>query len=472
MTQNVADSPKTKSNIQTDFQQRMDYNELLNCTRCGFCQPTCPTFIESSGKEASSPRGRIALMKAVVDGFMEPDENFEKELSLCLGCRACETACPSGVKYGQLLEEARDIVNQHKHHSFPIRVLRSLFLEQLLPKQNRLKLLGSLLWLYQRSGIQWIVRKSRLLQIFPGNMAQMESILPSIPSPKQLWQQPKTTGQFLQTEQIQSAVSNTAVQENSLKKRVAFFTGCIMDVMFLETNRNTVHLLKKAGCEIVIPQHQSCCGALHAHAGEKSKARELAKQNIVAFEEEQLDYIITNAGGCGAFLDEYESLFKEDPVWYDRAKRFTGKIKDISEVLLDLNSLPPLMNQEQIVTYQDSCHLKHGMGVDQAPRQLIQAIDGVHFVEMKEADRCCGSAGIYNLVETEMSMQILDHKMEHVKKTEAYTIVTANPGCLLQMKLGIKRAGLEKKMRAVHVVDFLAESLPQSPSFSEKVSRF
>lgn len=434
--------------IQADFKERMDYDELLNCTRCGFCQPSCPTFIETGGKEASSPRGRIALMKAVVDGLLEPDENFEKELSLCLGCRACETACPSGVKFGHLLEEARDIVNQHKHYSFPIRLVRNLFLKQLLPHQQWLKLLGAFLWLYQRSGIQWLTRKSGILKLFPKNMNEMESILPQIPSPMQLWKGHSRDHSNYRAREV-------------FKKKVGFFSGCIMDVMFQETNRNTIHLLEQAGCEVVIPQKQKCCGALHAHAGEKEQAKELAKQNIVAFEELQMDYIISNAGGCGAFLDEYHVLFKGDPIWYERAKKYTMKIKDISEVLVELNSLPVLVNRPQRVTYQDSCHLKHGMGVAKAPRQLIQDIEGVEFVEMKDASNCCGSAGIYNMVEIEMSMRILDHKMENVMKTEAYTLLTANPGCLLQMKLGIKRAGLEKKMRALHVVDFIAESLPQ-----------
>jgi glycolate oxidase iron-sulfur subunit len=460
MTQ-MTQARKEQSNpMQTAFQKRMDYNELLNCTRCGFCQPTCPTFIETGGKEASSPRGRIALMKAVVDGIMEPDENFEKELSLCLGCRACETACPSGVKYGHLLEEARDIVQQHKQYSFAVRLMRNFFLKQLIPKQSRLKLVGSLLWFYQRSGIQWLVRKSGLLRLFPQNMHEMESILPVISSPKQLWQRPTSAFQkgLPTSEHLNNKISKN---KQAPRKKVGFFSGCIMDVMFLETNRNTLRLLEASGCEVVIPSNQKCCGALHAHAGEKDQARELAKQNIIAFEEEQMDYIITNAGGCGAFLDEYEMLFKDDSIWYERARKFTERIRDISDVLIELNSLPALVNRSQKVTYQDSCHLKHGMGVDQAPRQLLQAIEGAQFVEMKEADRCCGSAGIYNLVETEMSMQILDHKMEHVKKTQAYTLVTANPGCLLQMKLGIKRAGVEKKMRAVHIVDLLAESLPQ-----------
>jgi glycolate oxidase iron-sulfur subunit len=433
--------------IQTDFKERMDYDELLNCTRCGFCQPSCPTFIETGGKEASSPRGRIALMKAVVDGLLEPDENFEKELSLCLGCRACETACPSGVKYGHLLEEARDIVNEHKQYPFPIRVVRHLFLKQLLPHQKRIKLFGTFLWLYQRSGLQWLTRKSGILKLFPKNMSEMESILPQIPSPKQLWKGHS------------NEQSNHRSEEN-VKKKVGFFSGCIMDVMFQETNRNTIRLLEQAGCEVILPQKQKCCGALHAHAGEKDQARALAKQNIAAFEEGQMDYVISNAGGCGAFLNEYHTLFKEDPIWFDRAKDFTAKIKDISEVLVELDALPALSNHSQRVTYQDSCHLKHGMGVDQAPRQLIGAIEGVEFVEMKDANQCCGSAGIYNMVEVEMSMRILDHKMENVLRTEAYTLLTANPGCLLQMKLGIKRAGLEKRMRALHVVDFITESLP------------
>jgi glycolate oxidase iron-sulfur subunit len=429
------------SKLQAEFQKQMDYDELLNCTRCGFCQPSCPTFIETGGKESSSPRGRIALMKAVVDGKLEPDENFQKELSLCLGCRACETACPSGVRYGHLLEEARAIVNGNKQHSFAARLIRGFFFKQLLPKQGRLNLLGSLLWIYQQFGFQWIARKSRFLKLLPGNLADMESVVPKVLSPLRLWK------------------GHKAVKRSKGSVRTAFFKGCIMDVLFFDTNERTIKLLETVGNEVVLPEQQTCCGALHAHAGERELAKQLAEKNIRAFEKEPFDYIITNAGGCGAFLVDYPNLFKDDPDWHERAKSFVSRIKDINEFLHNLDGLPTLESSEQVITYQDSCHLKHGMGVDKAPRQLIKDINGIQYVELKDAGLCCGSAGIYNMIETEMSMQLLDHKMENVKKTDACTIATSNPGCLMQMQLGIQRAGLQNKMKAVHTVDLLFTSI-------------
>jgi glycolate oxidase iron-sulfur subunit len=251
--------------------------------------------------------------------------------------------------------------------------------------------------------------------------------------------------------------------EGTRKKRVAFFSGCLMDTMFLDTNNATIKLLQAAGCEIVIPKNQACCGALHGHSGEKEQAKELAKRNIQAFEELNIDYIITNAGGCGAFLIDYDHLLKNDPEWKDRAKDFVNKLKDVSAVLVELEfHKRNLKLPAQVVTYQDSCHLRNVMKTSIEPRLLLQAIKGIAFQEMKDADRCCGSAGIYNIVESEMSMQILDHKMEQAKATHATTIVTANPGCLLQMKLGIEREGLSDRVRALHIVDLIWEAVEDS----------
>ncbi|WP_453990252.1 (Fe-S)-binding protein [Bacillus nitroreducens] len=429
--------------IKDVFKSRMDENELLNCMRCGFCLPTCPTYIESGYQESHSPRGRIALMKAVVDGLIEPDEDFEKSLNMCLGCRACEPVCPSGVNYGHLLEEARDIVNQHKKHSLPVKAVRKTVFEGLFPHQNRMRTLTGLLGVYQRSGMQKVVRKSGLMKFLPDSLATMERVLPDVPTLKEL----KTRPYHLEP-------------IGPKTKKVAFFSGCLMDTMFMKTNDATTKLLQLAGCEVVIPKTQACCGALHGHSGEKNKAKELAKQNIVAFEEIEADYIITNAGGCGAFLIDYEHLLKDEPEWAERAKAFSKKLKDISSVLVELEfhkkelSLPA-----QVITYQDSCHLRNVMKTASEPRMLLQAIEGTSYMEMNKADSCCGSAGIYNIVESEMSMKILDSKMKNVKDTQAKTIVTANPGCLLQMKLGIEREGLSDKMRAVHIVDLLLEAV-------------
>jgi glycolate oxidase iron-sulfur subunit len=440
---------KEQQTIQEQFQVRMKEDELLNCMRCGFCLPACPTYIESGYKESHSPRGRIALMKAVVDGLIEPDEDFEKSLSLCLGCRACEMVCPSGVKYGFLLEEARDVIHQNKKHSFPVSIVRKMVFDELFPHPERMRALTGLIGFYQRSGLQTVARGIGFMKLLPNHLALMEKVLPRVPTMKEMKNRPEY-------------LPATGKQ----KKRVAFFSGCLMDTMFLETNNATIKLLQIAGCEIVIPKNQVCCGALHGHSGEKTGAKDLAKKNIQAFEELNVDYIITNAGGCGAFLVDYDHLLKDDPLWSKGAKDFSKKLKDISEVLIetDFHKKGILNLSDQIITYQDSCHLRNVMKTAAAPRMLLKAISGARYVELKDADRCCGSAGVYNIIESEMSMKILGKKMKQVKSMMATTIVTANPGCLLQMKLGIEKEGLSNKMRAVHIVDLLLEAVGENTS--------
>ncbi|MGE6257514.1 (Fe-S)-binding protein [Heyndrickxia sporothermodurans] len=433
-----------QNKIQQEFADRMNEDELLNCMRCGFCLPSCPTYIESGFQELHSPRGRIALMKAVKDGILEPDEEVERSLSLCLGCRACEPVCPSGVKYGHLLEEARDIIQQNKKQSLPVQAIRNTVFKGLFPHQNRMRTVTGLLGFYQKSGLQKVSRKIGFMKLFPESLATMEKVLPSVPKMKEMKNRPE----FLPAEKKRTT-------------KVAFFTGCLMDTMFLETNNSTLKLLQMAGCDIVIPKTQACCGALHGHSGEKAKAIEMAKKNIEAFEQTNADFIITNAGGCGAFLIDYDHLLKNEPKWYPRAKAFTEKLKDISQILveLDFHKNVSLYLPKQVITYQDSCHLKNVMKTSDAPRTLLKAINGIDYREMKDSDRCCGSAGIYNIVESAMSMKILDAKMKNAKATQAATIVTANPGCLLQMKLGIEREGLSEQVRAIHIVDILLEAV-------------
>ncbi|XJZ28284.1 (Fe-S)-binding protein [Bacillota bacterium Lsc_1132] len=435
---------KEQAMIQQQFKEKMNEDELLNCMRCGFCLPTCPTYIESGYQESHSPRGRIALMKAVVDGLIEPDEDFERSLELCLGCRACEPVCPSGVNYGHLLEDARDLIQQNKKFSLPVRAVRKAVFQGLFPHQNRMRGLTGLIGFYQRSGIQTIARKIGFLSLLPDSLSTMEKVLPNVPTMKEMKNRPSQL---------------TAIGEKTY--RVGFFSGCLMDTMFMATNDATMKLLQLAGCEIVIPKDQACCGALHGHSGEKDSAKDLAKRNIQAFEDLKADFIITNAGGCGAFLIDYDHLLRDDPAWKERAKAFSEKIKDISEILVAVHfhEKVKLELPAQIVTYQDSCHLRNVMKTASSPRTLLNAIKGVEYREMKDADRCCGSAGIYNIVEAEMSMKMLDYKMVQAKDTLASTIVTANPGCLLQMKLGIEREGLTTKARAVHIVDLLLEAV-------------
>ncbi len=434
-----------KDRIQQAFKEKMDYDELMNCTRCGFCLPSCPTYIETGQDEVHSPRGRIAIMKGVVDGVIEPSEEVKRSIDMCLGCRACEPVCPSGVQFGHLLEQARDAIYQTNKQSVTTKLTRRLAFNHLFPKQKRMIHLTGFVGLYQRSGLKRVAQRTGLLKILPENIRAMENVLPEVPKKKKMKERPTHL---------------PALKKQ--KKRVAFFSGCLMDTIFMSTNDATTKLLQYAGCEIVIPKTQGCCGALHGHSGEINAAKEMAKKNITAFEEEQVDYIITNAGGCGAFLNDYEYLFRDEPEWHERAVKFSKKIKDISSILIELEfDKLDLQLEEQVVTFQDSCHLKNGQKTFMEPRQLLESIEGVHYIEMKDAGRCCGSAGIYNIVESEMSMQILDYKMEQAKKTNAKTIVTANPGCLLQMKLGIEREGLTGKVDAVHIVDLLLKAYEQ-----------
>ncbi|MFJ9500603.1 (Fe-S)-binding protein [Brevibacillus centrosporus] len=421
--------------------EKLDYNELSNCMRCGFCQPACPTFRET-GYEAASPRGRIALMKAVADGVMQPDQDFVDQMNLCLGCRACEPVCPAGVPYGQLIEQTREAIEEVQEHPTWVKAVRKVAFKHLFPRQDRMYRLGSMLRFYQKSGVQKAVRKLGVMRILPKQLGEMEAIMPEASG----------TG-------LKKRFGTTVIPAaGERKRRVGMFHGCIMDVLFNETNVNTVRLLTEAGCEVVIAEGQVCCGALHAHSGEREEARGLARKNIAAFRQADVDVIVSNAGGCGAMLQEYDHLLANDPQWHDDAKWFAERVKDISELLVELvapetwDALP----QSKRITYQSSCHLRNGMKVTKEPVHLLQSIPGATYVQMREGDRCCGSAGIYNLVQPEMAGNLLNEKMQHVAATQADILVTSNPGCLLQMKAGIKRAGLEGQMEAVHLVDLLA----------------
>lgn len=443
MSAQVNTMPGIKRNPAAErMKELLNYDELSNCMRCGFCLPACPTFRET-GLEAASPRGRIALMKAAVDGHMHADDNLKAQLDLCLGCRACEPACPSGVQYGELVEEAKEALEEHAKHPLWIEWIRGIAFKHLFVNQKRMRLLGGLIRLYQKSGLQLLVRKLGLLRVLPKHMRQMEAILPEATS----------SGVALEMGSFIPAVGEK-------RGTVGMFSGCIMDILFLETNKNTVTLLSEAGFDVVIPPDQNCCGALHAHSGEVEGARKLAANNVRVFREMDVDFIVSNAGGCGAILKEYDHLLKHEPdaALKEGAAWFAARVRDVSEIFLELAPLDDLGTLNERVTYQGSCHLQNVMKVKNQPRQLLKGIEGARYVELHESDRCCGSAGIYNVVQPQMAGGILDEKMGYVKETQADTLVTSNPGCLLQMKHGIHKAGLEGQMRAVHLVDLLAEA--------------
>ncbi|TJY42293.1 (Fe-S)-binding protein [Cohnella pontilimi] len=429
--------------------QKLDYDQLTNCMRCGFCLPACPTFRET-GVEPESPRGRIALMKAVADGLMEPDQAFQDQMNHCLGCRACEPVCPADVKYGQLIEQARDAIEDHAAHSAPVSGLRKLVFGGVFPHRSRLKWLGRSLRFYQKSGLRKIARATGILRVLPKHLQEMEGILPEATA-----------------RGVVERLGTLYPAKDEPIARVALFRGCIMDVLFAETNEHTVKLLAEAGFEVVIPETQVCCGALHAHSGEMDTARKLARKNVEAFRAAGVDYIVSNAGGCGALLIEYDHVLKDDPSCREDARWFAERVIDVSRLIVEKGRVPVFAAEAQsggepCITYQDSCHLRNAMRSSDAPRTLMRQVAGVRFVEMKEADRCCGSAGIYNVTQPEMAGQLLEHKMEHADRTQARYLLTSNPGCLLQMKLGIEKHRPQEKMEAMHIVDFLYERLADS----------
>jgi glycolate oxidase iron-sulfur subunit len=380
-------------------------------------------------------------MKAVRDGKVEWDGSIEEAFDLCLGCRACEPACPAGVQYGTLIEETREAIVSVKSQSLKEKAIRKGAFDHLFADQRKMKTAVKLVTFYQKSGLQKVVRKVGFMELFPPFMKDMERSLPNPPKKRQ--------------------VQTTSIEK---KTTVAFFTGCLMDTMFQETNWNTIDLLERLGCEVIIPKGQQCCGALQGHSGELDRARRNAIANLEAFDFDGIDYIVNNAGGCGAFLSDYDRLFENDPVVLTMAQQFVEKQIDISSLLVKLGIIDELMKQPateaaEIVTYQDSCHLRNVNGVKEAPREMLKAAKGSLFVEMPGAHLCCGSAGVYNLLQPEMASRILGSKMEEVKRVQATRIITTNPGCLLQMKVGIEREGLSGTARAMHVVDFIHEKI-------------
>ncbi len=432
----------------------LDYSVVQQCMHCGMCLPTCPTY-DATKLERNSPRGRIALMRAIADDRLEVSKAFADEMYFCLGCLACMTACPAGVNYAELFEHARAEAEQSGKLDNPRRnLIRGFTLRWLFMDLGRLQFLGVLMRLYQQIGIQSLVRRSGVLKLFPKRLREMEAMTPDI--------QPKFSADLI-------APVTPATGER--RHRVAMLVGCAQDLIFSDVNLDTVEVLARNGCEVVTPANQHCCGSLHAHNGEWELAQELARRNIDQFPPDQFDAIITNAGGCGSHLKHYAKLLEGDAAYEKRAHEWDRKVKDIHEWLAEIGIAPPVLKEqfsvagscggsgacgENVVTYHESCHLCHGQKVTSQPRQLLKAIPGVKLVELPESNWCCGSAGIYNLTQPEMAGELLDRKMRHVKSTRATVVATGNPGCLLQIVNGAKDRGMD--MRVVHPVTLLAEA--------------
>src|SRR5881227_2949802 len=454
------------------------YDLMRQCIHCGFCLPTCPTYAVL-GVEMDSPRGRIYQMQAVAEGRMEVSPEFVDHMYCCLGCRACETACPSGVQFGKLIEAAREQIQLEVAHvpilseinrevteprdneEFPVyhymdkpkvlesltnRVLRRFFFDLMLPSRKLTSLVFAVLKMYQRSGLQTLVRRTGLLDVAN-----------ALPTPLQ--------GQLKMPEELMPSASGDLLPPllpevtpalTTKRYRVGFISGCIMDQIYRDINEATIRVLAANGCEVITPPLQQCCGALHVHAGEANGGRQLARHNIDVFEPYNCDVIIINSAGCGSNLKEYGHLLRDDPTYASRAKAFSAKVKDVSEFLASIELNQEMGEVSRTVAYHDACHLAHGQKIKQQPRQLLQTIPGITMVNLKESDWCCGSAGIYNITNQEMASTLLERKMNNIGATGASVIATGNPGCMMQIALGARERGME--IDVVHSIQLIDEA--------------
>jgi glycolate oxidase iron-sulfur subunit len=419
----------------------LDYSVVQQCMHCGLCLPTCPTY-DATKMERNSPRGRISLMRAIADGRLEATKGFADEMYFCLGCLACMTACPAGVNYAELFEHARAEAEQSGVLKSPERsLLRAFTLRWLFMDQNRLQMAGFAMRLYQQLGLQTLLRRSGILKLLPRRLQKLEAMTPPV--------QPRFSSELINP--VTAAIGPK-------KYRVAVLTGCAQDIIFSDVNRDTVEVLARNGCEVVTPPEQLCCGSLHAHNGEWELAQQLARKQIEQFPPEQFDAIITNAAGCGSHLKHYAKLLEHDPVYRQRAELWDRKLKDVHEWLAEIGIAPPdaAAVREQTVTYHEACHLCHGQKITAQPRQVLRAIPNLKLVELPESMWCCGSAGIYNLIQPEMAGQLLERKIKHIKSTKAAIVATGNPGCLLQIINGARSENIP--LRVVHPITLLAEA--------------
>jgi len=413
-----------------------DTELYLDCVHCGFCLPTCPTYLVL-GNEMDSPRGRIWLIRSAAEGKTGITDSFAKHMNLCLLCRACETACPSGVKFGFLMEAARGQVERHYRYPPADRRFRDLILHT-FTDLRRLRAMTSLLRFYQSCGLQKLVRASGILRAL-GRLGRMENLLPAIPD------------QRLRTE-----LPEIVPAKGERRGRAGLLTGCVQRFFFAQVNSATARVLSENGYEVVVPRDQGCCGSLLVHEGERERAKELARKTIDTFERAGVDVVVVNAAGCGSVMKEYWELLHTDPAYAEKATAFSRKVRDVSQLLAQVPLNGRLQPLSLTVTYHDACHLAHGQKVRQEPRTILKAIPGLQLVELKESDVCCGSAGIYNLLYPDLAQQFLDRKIERIQETGAEVVVSGNPGCTLQIEKGLKERGL--KIQVLHPVELLDRS--------------
>jgi glycolate oxidase iron-sulfur subunit len=448
-------TPNMKQTVSVEALERQDKasvydphhppaTELIDqCVHCGFCLPVCPTYLLWN-EEMDSPRGRIYLMKMGAEGGVaRMDDRFVGHFDKCLGCMACMTACPSGVQYGTLIEATRAQIERNYRRPFLDRLFRKMIFS-LFPYPNRLRYLMLPMWLYQRSGLRWLLRKSGLLRLLPERLRSMESLLPEI----------HLRGLFAP---IPRSVFQETTSQPKPRLRVGVLLGCVQRIFFGDVNAATVRVLGALGCEVVVPPEQGCCGALMEHAGREPAALDAARHLIEVFERNGVNVIAVNSGGCGSAMKEYAHLLRDDPEFAERAKVFAAKCRDVSELIAELGFETPVHPVQSKIAYHDPCHLQHAQGIRSQPRQLLNAIPGLELIELPESAICCGSAGIFNLTEPETARQLADRKAQHIINSGAQALVSANPGCLLHIASGLKRAGHPLPM--FHVVQIIDAAL-------------
>ena len=411
--------------------------DLYRCVHCGLCLSACPTYIET-GLETESPRGRIALMKAVKEGRLDLTSRVASHWDLCLQCRACEAVCPSGVPFGRLMERTRSQTGYRTKRSFRQRTIETLFLRGGLPHPTLLRAGGRLLRAYQRWGFRRLLRASQLLKLLPGNLATVETGIPTF------------------SDRFFGPSAQVFPSEGETRMVVGLLSGCVMPLVQGPTMEASVRVLNKNGCDVAVPLRQGCCGALNLHNGDIETARKLAKHNIDVFLDSGLEKIVVASAGCGSAMKEYVDLLKADGAYKEKAQHFSGLTVDITEFLASIPFRQPKGEVRRRVTYQDPCHLAHAQRITQEPRAILGSIPGLELIEMESSSRCCGAAGIYSATQVEMSRQLLEGKMESVAGTGADTIATANPGCMIQLETGLRLSGIPG--RVCHVVDLLDEA--------------
>ena len=415
------------------------YESILQCMRCGFCLAVCPTYALTN-RERSSPRGRAALARAVAEGRLEFTPAVGEEAYFCLDCKACTTACPAGVRVGTIMEFCRSQEQGFRPPSLPAGFLRDFILKRMLPSPALMETSLLPVRLYQRLGVQWAVRRFGINRFLPGVLAKMEGILPALERPLRL------------------DLPEVIPAQGKKRGRVAFFLGCAMSLVFPEVSRQTARILSQQGFEVVTPREVKCCGAPHLAEGDRETARRLALMNLDLFLGLDVEHIVTDCAGCGCALKEYEEIL-DGHADHEQLRRFRAKIRDISEFLAEAGiRTEDLRPVPMSVTYHEPCHLVHGQGISGPPRQVIRQIPGVELREMKESNWCCGMAGSFALKELEASRKLLERKLSNVRATGADALVTANPGCHLQLAWGVRELGM--KQPVLHVVELLGRSLP------------